>query len=412
MANPLLVELLSLGVKDWNEARLWAHAVGYASDAARSFRTGSGSLTLTADVMERPDLAGEVLANLPLSRADLRSIDAQHTTFRTVSLRLADLTGAQLEGAIFERSDCQGSTFDAAYLGHATFRGGRPDQSLMGASMRGAYIGFADLATVDLRKVALEGALANEYTRFPTGFDPVAAGVIFEPTEPAESPLPPELSEPAVAFTSRRERLDEDERREAVTDFEALLTQVQRLLDDPDSGLDDLAELNLRATAGSLRESLRAPDPDLVVVERLAMRLVEAVAARLDATVLAEAVGVEDPDAQAEFAAAVDDLIDEAVKLGDEDAGSDVEVANATAQRYEAVADSFPAVEVSGVPRLKRVTARLRELRKAGVTGAATAAGGLAAKAAVDHRAILIKLALDGYNAVLGAVEAILRFFS
>ena len=44
----------------------------------------------------------------------------------------------------------------------------------------GAYLSGAYLERADLSGANLEGAKANEDTIWPEGFDPVAAGVIFE----------------------------------------------------------------------------------------------------------------------------------------------------------------------------------------------------------------------------------------
>jgi len=70
-------------------------------------------------------------------------------------LREADLRGAKLTGA---------------------FRGA----DLTGADLTGADLTVADLTVANLTKVKLNGAFADTDTQWPEGFDPVAAGVIFE----------------------------------------------------------------------------------------------------------------------------------------------------------------------------------------------------------------------------------------
>ena len=52
--------------------------------------------------------------------------------------------------------------------------------NLTGADLGGAYLNEADLEGANLRGANLSGAKADEDTTWPGGFDPVAAGVIFE----------------------------------------------------------------------------------------------------------------------------------------------------------------------------------------------------------------------------------------
>ena len=51
---------------------------------------------------------------------------------------------------------------------------------LSGADLRGAWLFGTGLATANLKDTDLEGATAIRSTRWPEGFDPVAAGVIFD----------------------------------------------------------------------------------------------------------------------------------------------------------------------------------------------------------------------------------------
>ena len=76
-------------------------------------------------------------------------------------LRRADLFGADLEGA-----DLSGADLNEA--------------NLYEADLSGADLGGADLGGALLSGVNLIGARANKNTTWPDGFDPVAAGVVFE----------------------------------------------------------------------------------------------------------------------------------------------------------------------------------------------------------------------------------------
>ncbi len=55
-----------------------------------------------------------------------------------------------------------------------------PGADLARADLRGAKLAGTDLRQANLRLADLEGAKADENTFWPEGFDPVAAGVIFE----------------------------------------------------------------------------------------------------------------------------------------------------------------------------------------------------------------------------------------
>ena len=51
--------------------------------------------------------------------------------------------------------------------------------NLEGADLRGANLTGADLSRADLVRTVLNGATASPLTRWPDGFNPEAAGVIF-----------------------------------------------------------------------------------------------------------------------------------------------------------------------------------------------------------------------------------------
>ncbi len=55
-----------------------------------------------------------------------------------------------------------------------------PGADLGEAVLYEANLEGADLARANLKRADLEGAKANEDTTWPEGFDPVAAGVIFD----------------------------------------------------------------------------------------------------------------------------------------------------------------------------------------------------------------------------------------
>ena len=92
---------------------------------------------------------------------------------RGADLRYANLTGANLTGADLRRSNLTRSNLRYADLTGANLtRSNLRDADLMGANLRDADLRYANLRGADLR-----GAVANDATVWPDGFDPTAAGV-------------------------------------------------------------------------------------------------------------------------------------------------------------------------------------------------------------------------------------------
>ena len=94
------------------------------------------------------------------------------------NLRDTDLTGANLSGA-----NLTGPDFDTDLTG-----ANLTEADLSGANLKGANLEEADLRRANLTEANLEWAnldvaIDDEYTTWPAGFDPEAAGVIFSPLE-------------------------------------------------------------------------------------------------------------------------------------------------------------------------------------------------------------------------------------
>jgi hypothetical protein len=113
------------------------------------------------------DLRGAVLERANLSYADLRAADLRRALLAGATLAFADLRGADLRGA-----DLRGTPPEEADLRRADFRGA----DLRGADLRGADLREANLRRADFRGADLGDARYNPGTRWPRGFDPVAAG--------------------------------------------------------------------------------------------------------------------------------------------------------------------------------------------------------------------------------------------
>lgn len=409
MADDRLVRLLKLGADEWNEIRAQLRETSFSNDIV---------VTLQPEGEEPFELRGSDMWHPDLSRADLRGLDLDGADLRNAVLRFADLTDCSLRSTNLRKANlfratvhgvvCVATSFEGADLVRADFTGStfvqpHPDYDMDVTSLAKARIRETMLDVSGLDDVVMAEALASAGTVFPAGFDARAAGVVFEDD--------PDGDEPG-AFTARVERLDETARRDVYSDLEPLLTQAQRLLEDGD--LDDEAELRLRAAIGTAREELRSLDPDVVIIERATARLIGLVAGHLDAEVLAEAVGIADDAAKTEFAEAFDDLVASAGQVGIENAAADVEQANDAADRYEDVLANRGlggAGDDDTQSDRKRLSGWLAEQRRRLIVGAVEGLGAAAAVGAVSHPNVVLRLAIEGYQAIASAVEGLLRLF-
>ena len=90
---------------------------------------------------------------------------------------LPPLLGVDLNGADFRGMDVVFRRLDGASLILANFS----DANLERASLRDTDLRSANLTGANLTDVKLTGAFYDDRTRFPVGFDPVAAGMILIP---------------------------------------------------------------------------------------------------------------------------------------------------------------------------------------------------------------------------------------
>jgi Pentapeptide repeats (8 copies) len=141
---------------------------------------------LTRSDLDQGDLAGADLHYSDLSQshlvgADFRRADLTGTWFvRALLIRArlhqADLRSAVLWQARLDRADLRATDLTSADLTGARLDGARLDL----ADLRGADLSQADLADATFR-----GAVADDTTIWPAGFDPQHAGVL-----PADAALP------------------------------------------------------------------------------------------------------------------------------------------------------------------------------------------------------------------------------
>jgi Pentapeptide repeats (8 copies) len=123
-------------------------------------------------------------------RLDLHSVDLRRATLFGAHLEEAELFGIHLEGAFLSQAHLEGAMLPIARLEGTLL----PDAHLEGAGLHeahlsGAILGGARLERATLRGTHLEGALADERTVWPAGFDWRAAGVIVAGEDAAASPL-------------------------------------------------------------------------------------------------------------------------------------------------------------------------------------------------------------------------------
>jgi uncharacterized protein YjbI with pentapeptide repeats len=134
------------------------------------------------------DLTGANLRGADLTRADLTGTSLRRTVLVETNLYQADLRDAVLAEAMAEEADLRGTDLTRADLTAAHLR-----QARLGfADLRGANLGDADLTEASLR-----GALADNDTTWPDGFDPAAAGVTSRPDAP---PIRPRNYKQAMAW--------------------------------------------------------------------------------------------------------------------------------------------------------------------------------------------------------------------
>lgn len=112
---------------------------------------------------------GADLGDAYLGSADLGGADLGGAYLGGADLRYAYLGSADLGSADLRYADLRYANLRGADLGDANLRGAY----LRYANLGGAYLRGADLGGADLR-----GARADQFTRWPDGFDPAARGVL------------------------------------------------------------------------------------------------------------------------------------------------------------------------------------------------------------------------------------------
>jgi uncharacterized protein YjbI with pentapeptide repeats len=115
------------------------------------------------------------LADVDLEAADLRGAHLEGALLWRANLRLANLAKAELRGAELDDADLGNSFLQAAELDQATLR----NANLEGANLTQARLQDA----IGLDRAKLAGAIADQKTTWPEGFDWKAAGMVIEESE-------------------------------------------------------------------------------------------------------------------------------------------------------------------------------------------------------------------------------------
>ncbi len=132
-------------------------------------------------VLDRALLMHANLTLTNLVKASLREVDLTGAVMKGAYLDEAKLKSAvldkvQAEKAIFNKADLSGARLNQAMLPRASF----VEADLTGAFLRQAQLQGADFTGAVLKDVSLAQALYDDKTRWPEGFDPVAAGAVLD----------------------------------------------------------------------------------------------------------------------------------------------------------------------------------------------------------------------------------------
>lgn len=198
--------LSCLALYSWYERRrrpsllwLWVDESGVELQV-RKVRTGEVLLESERATLRQQDLTGwalpgAVLSGIDLGKAKLEGADLRGAQFRNSQLVAATLAGADLRGANLEYAN-----LTAADLRRADLRGARlAAASLAQADLRGADLRGADLAGHGANRVLwerrigsaqFEGAVYDETTRWPPGFNPRWKSCIFVKGSTTRLPIP------------------------------------------------------------------------------------------------------------------------------------------------------------------------------------------------------------------------------
>ncbi|MCZ9349581.1 pentapeptide repeat-containing protein [Streptomyces mutabilis] len=160
-------------------------------------RADCDGLWLTAVNLDRSCMEAAGLYHANLTQASVVSVNLRHADLTTAILRRARCVRTDLRGARMVATDLRDADFTEADLREANLRKADAGGAVFhDADLRLADLRGTDLSAADLLRARLTGALASERTRWPAGFDPVAAEVVLT-DDPGPEP-PPLLQPPGI----------------------------------------------------------------------------------------------------------------------------------------------------------------------------------------------------------------------
>jgi uncharacterized protein YjbI with pentapeptide repeats len=117
------------------------------------------------------------LGGANLNRANLSNANLKRAGLGNANLSETNLSGASLETAWLERANLRKANLSGANLVTAYLNGAKLDGVILqGAILTQASLMDTDLRNTDLRDVNMNSVYYNDSTKWPSGFDPVAAG--------------------------------------------------------------------------------------------------------------------------------------------------------------------------------------------------------------------------------------------
>ncbi|WNG53420.1 NACHT domain-containing protein [Archangium gephyra] len=122
------------------------------------------------------NLSEAILTNALLAKANLEGANLEYANLMAAHLLGANLTRAELAFADLRHANLE----EAVLTDTVLFRADLSDAFLRGASLEGADLCEANLCDASLEGANLRRALYDMRTKWPEGFDPVAAGAILQ----------------------------------------------------------------------------------------------------------------------------------------------------------------------------------------------------------------------------------------
>lgn len=165
-----------------NASALWPSAADVDTDSLLRVLVelpAPRSMRDLLSAVESIDLTGADLRGVDLTGADLNLVNLNLTDLRNAQLPFlarpaknflgANLEGANLEGAYLEGASLQNSSLVGIYARRTDFTG---------ADLTASDLRAADLRDADLTDAVLAGATYDKFTRWPEGFNYLAAGAV------------------------------------------------------------------------------------------------------------------------------------------------------------------------------------------------------------------------------------------